>query len=90
MEVVVLIHGKCGRAKPGLPAEVLILCITCGGAKSCLPAEVVVDPADEDLLGRQAHELLERLSLLQQHGQVWVLVQVHVRQQADLRDKNID
>ena len=47
-------------------------------------SQVVVDPADEDLLGRQLHEVLQTLALQQQRRQVRVLVQVDVAQQTNL------
>ena len=59
--------------------EVLDLAAAGGACK------VVVDPADEDLLGREAHELFQRLTLVQQRGQVRVLVQVDVAEETDLK-----
>ena len=47
-------------------------------------SQVVVDPADEDLLGRQLHEVLQTLAVQQQRRQVRVLVQVDVAQQTNL------
>ena len=48
--------------------------------------QVVVDPADEDLLRRQPHQLLEALALEEERREARVLVEVDVAEQADLRE----
>ncbi len=48
------------------------------------PGEVVVDPADENFLRGELHEILQCLSLHQQCGQVRIHVQVDVTQQTNL------
>ena len=47
--------------------------------------QVVVDPADEDLLRRQPHQLLEALALEEERREARVLVEVDVAEQADLQ-----
>ena len=46
--------------------------------------QMEVDPADQDLLWGQLHELLQALSLQQQGSQVGVLMQVDVSKKANL------
>ena len=42
--------------------------------------EMVVDPADEDLFGREFEQVLDGLIFSEQHDQAWVLRQVDVAQ----------
>ncbi len=49
--------------------------------------QVEVDPADQDLLRSEAHEVLEGFALEKQRGEVRVHVQVDVAQQSDLQQR---
>ena len=51
-----------------ITGEVGDLSTTCG------VGEMVVDPADENLLGRQFHKIVQRLSFPEKGGQTWVVV----------------
>ena len=46
--------------------------------------QMIVDPADEDLLRRELHELLQCLTILEQHDQSRILVEIDVTQKSDL------
>ena len=55
--------------------QVGYLAIGAGGV-----VEMVVDPADEDLFGREFEKVFDRLVFSEQHDQAWVLRQVDVAQ----------
>ena len=46
--------------------------------------QVVVEPAEEDLLWREGHEVLQSLPLLQQHCQVGAVLQGDLSKQTNL------
>ena len=70
--------GACARVREGR-----VLCARAAAARSRL-LEVVVEPAEEDLLGRQLEEGLEGLARLEQPDEVGVGLEVDVGEQRHL------
>ena len=60
----------------------------CDLAAAAGAREVEVDPAEQDLLGGELHELLERLAVLEKGGEAGVGVKVDVGQQTVLDTTN--
>jgi len=57
----------------------------CDLAAAAGAREVEVDPAEQDLLGGELHELLERLAVHEERREAGVGVKVYVGQQAVLQ-----